>query len=90
MRFSVSNGLYGKRSPFHVDATESAHGPRAWILRNAGKGDVEVRRRELHEIVQEGLNAAQGGGAQVARMDYQHPHRSSHCGSVGSASGAAA
>jgi hypothetical protein len=39
MRFSVSNGLYGKRSPFHVDCYQPMPG---WLLVALGSWTLEV------------------------------------------------
>jgi hypothetical protein len=40
VRFSVSNGLYGKRSPFHVDCYRPMPG---WLLVALGSWTLEVR-----------------------------------------------
>jgi hypothetical protein len=39
MRFSVSNGLYGKRSPFHVDCYQPMPG---WLIVALGSWTLEV------------------------------------------------
>ncbi|HKX41326.1 MAG TPA: hypothetical protein VJO99_09225 [Burkholderiaceae bacterium] len=39
VKFSVSNGLYGKRSPFHVDCYQPMPG---WLLIALGSWTLEV------------------------------------------------
>jgi len=39
MRFELSNGLYGKRSPFHIDCYRPMPG---WLLMAFGSWTLEV------------------------------------------------
>ena len=63
-------GQQPRASTVDLDPSSAADRSLPAVLGNARDGDLEIVRGVLHEVVQEGLDAAQGWSRQVTRMDH--------------------